>query len=71
MSSQPSGTSLTVDELEERIAAKDSWSFKECLALAAEYGVKTRMVILMVHSNGKTYIDREETPEDDLDPMDK
>ena len=51
--------------------AKDSWSFKECLALAAEYGVKTRMVILMVHSHGKTYIDREETPEDDLDPMDK
>ena len=60
-----------MDEIEERIAAQDSWSFKECLALAAEFGVKTRMVILMVHSQGKTYIDREETPPDDADPIDR
>ena len=60
-----------MDELEDRIAAKDSWSFKECLALAAEFGVKTRMVILLVHSHGKTYIDSEEAQRDDLDPMDR
>lgn len=35
-----------MDELEQRIAAKDAWTFKECLGLAVEFSVKTREVAL-------------------------
>ena len=48
-----------MDKLEQRIAEKESWTFRECAGLAAELNVKTRMVILMVHQLGKTYIDSE------------
>ena len=50
-----------MDELEQRIAAKESWTFKECLGLAAEFSVKTRMVIIMVLAQGKNYVDTSET----------
>jgi len=52
-----------MDELEQRIAAKDAWTFKECLGLAVEFSVKTRMVILLVLAQGKTYTDTSETDE--------
>ena len=52
-----------MDKLEQRIAEKESWTFRECVGLAAELNIKTRMVILMVHQLGKTYIDSErDTP---------
>ena len=46
-----------MDDLEKRIASKDIWTFKECVGLAAEFNVKTRMIILLVHELGKTYLD--------------
>ena len=46
-----------MDHQEERIASKDVWTYNECEGLAAEFNVKTRMIILMVHELGKTYVD--------------
>ena len=43
--------------LEQKIAEKDSWTFSECVGLAAEYGMKTRAVIAYVMLQGKHYID--------------
>ncbi|MDG2072639.1 MAG: hypothetical protein P8J55_13170 [Pseudomonadales bacterium] len=43
--------------------AKNAWTFKECLGLAAEFNVKTRMVILLVLAQGKTYTDTSKTDE--------
>ena len=55
--SKPLAVYLYMDELEQRIADKETWTFRECVGLAAEFNVKTRMVVLMVHQLGKTYID--------------
>ena len=44
-------------ELEKRIDEQDTWTFKECLALAAEFNIKTRYVVVMVMARGKNYVD--------------
>ena len=44
-------------ELLQRIDAQDTWTFKECLGLAAEFNMKTRFVIVTVLSRGKNYVD--------------
>ena len=41
--------------LEERIDAQEQWTFRECLGLAAEFNVKTRMVVVTVLARGKGY----------------
>ena len=43
--------------LEQRIDDQDDWTFQECLGLAAEYGVKTRVVVVTVLSRGKGYLE--------------
>lgn len=43
--------------LEERIDQKDSWTFRECLGLAAEFNVKVRVVVVTVLARGKDYVD--------------
>ena len=48
--------------LEERIEEQDEWTFQECLGLAAEYGEKPRMVVIMVLAAGKNYVDGEGLP---------
>ena len=45
------------EEIERRIAAQDTWTFKECLALAAEFNLKTRHVVALVMARGKNYVD--------------
>ncbi len=50
---------MNQNELEERIASQETWTFRECLALAAEFNMKTRMVIALILARGKTYIDQE------------
>ncbi|MDG2070602.1 MAG: hypothetical protein P8J55_02470 [Pseudomonadales bacterium] len=52
-----------MEDLEQRIATQESWTFKECLGLADEFGVKTRMVILTVFCQGKNYVDTSEQDE--------
>lgn len=47
--------------LEQRIDEQDVWTFSDCLGLAAEYGTKVRMVIVMVYARGKTYVERDLT----------
>ncbi len=47
------------DELEKRIREQEEWTFKDCLGLAAEFNIKTRVVVLMVLASGKSYIDGE------------
>lgn len=47
-------------ELVARIAAKDTWTFRECVGLASEFNLKPRYVIAFLLSQGKTYIDHEE-----------
>jgi hypothetical protein len=44
-------------ELERRIDAQDAWTFRECLALAAEFDTKTRLVVALVMMKGKRYSD--------------
>jgi hypothetical protein len=44
--------------LEERIDAQEQWSFRECLGLAAEFDVKTRMVVVLVLARGKHYVEQ-------------
>ena len=48
---------LIQEELEKRIAGQETWTFKECLALAAEYNLKTRFVVALVMARGKNYVD--------------
>ena len=48
--------------LAERIDEQDVWTFSDCLGLAAEYDTKVRMVIVSVYSRGKTYVERDLTP---------
>lgn len=43
--------------LEERIDQKDTWTFRECLGLASEFGIKVRVVVVTVLARGKHYID--------------
>jgi len=45
------------EELKKRISEQDTWTFKECLGLAAEFNLKTRYVIVMVLAQGKNYAD--------------
>ena len=45
--------------LEERLAEQDTWTFRECVGLAAEYGTKTRQVIVTLMVLGKNYVDDE------------
>lgn len=45
--------------LEERIDQQDSWTFRECLALASELNMKVRVVVVTVLARGKRYIDGE------------
>jgi hypothetical protein len=52
-----------MEDLEQRSATQESWTFKECLGLADEFGVKTRMVILTVFAQGKNYVDTSGTGE--------
>ncbi len=47
------------DKLFERIDSQEVWTFRECLGLASELNMKTRMVIAMVHQRGKQYEDTE------------
>ena len=44
-------------KLLERIRSQDAWTFRECLGLASEFNLKTRMVIIMVMAQGKIYVD--------------
>lgn len=44
--------------LEQRIDAQEQWTFRECLGLAAEFDVKTRMVVVMVLARGKSYVEQ-------------
>ena len=60
MSCKQVRSELTMEDLEQRIATQESWTFKECLGLADEFGVKTRMVILTVFCQGKNYVDTSE-----------
>ena len=43
--------------LEERIDEKDTWTFRECLGLAAELNLKVRLVVATVFARGKNYVD--------------
>ena len=45
------------EELEKIINQQESWTFKECLGLAAEHGVRTRLVVALVLACGKNYVD--------------
>jgi len=47
------------EELEKRIDAQEVWTFRECLGLAVDFGIKTRMVIALVLMKGKQYVDQE------------
>jgi len=47
------------EELEKRIDAQDVWTFRECVGLAVDFGMKTRMVIALVLMKGKEYVDHE------------
>ena len=51
--------------LEERIDTQDTWTFRECLGLAAELNVKVRVVVATVFARGKNYVDHDQTNEDD------
>lgn len=54
------------DDLESRIQEKEIWTFKECLGLAAELNLKTRVVVATVLAAGKDYVDGEPpTPTDE------
>lgn len=44
-------------ELLRRIHTQDTWTFPECLALGAEFGVKTRFIVALVMMQGKHYVD--------------
>lgn len=44
-------------ELRDRIESQAVWTFPECLALAAEFGLKTRFVVAMIMMLGRTYVD--------------
>lgn len=46
-------------ELRQRIESQAVWTFPECLALAAEFGLKTRFVVAMIMMLGRTYVDGE------------
>ena len=41
----------------ERIRSREVWTFQDCVGLGAEFSVKTRVIIAMVHAEGKTYQD--------------
>jgi hypothetical protein len=43
--------------LEERIDQQDTWTFRECLGLAAQFNVKVRVVVVTVLARGKNYVD--------------
>ena len=47
------------EELEKRIDSQEVWTFRECLGLAVDFGMKTRMVIVLVLMKGKEYVDHE------------
>lgn len=48
--------------LEERIDAQEQWTFRECVGLASDFQVRTRMVVVTVLARGKSY--SEKAPED-------
>ncbi len=45
--------------LEDRLAEQDVWTFRECVGLGAQFGVKTRVVIVTLLALGKNYLDEE------------
>ena len=47
------------ESLTERIDAKETWTFAQCLGLASEYNVKVRVVIATVFARGKQYEESE------------
>ena len=47
------------ETLQQRIDSQEEWTFAECVALADEFGMKVRMVVVTVFSRGKRYIDRD------------
>ena len=53
-------------QLIERINSQEIWTFHECLGLASEFNMKTRMVIIIVMAQGKTYRDGGEDGKDTL-----
>lgn len=57
MCSAGTGSAATGPTLEERIDQKDTWTFRECLGLAAEFNVKVRIVVVTVLARGKNYVD--------------
>ena len=50
------------DTLEERIETQEEWTFTEVLGLSTEFGIKPRMIISMLFSQGKRYVDGEGLP---------
>lgn len=54
-------------EIERRIDARESWTHRECIGLAAEFSTKPRYVIALVHARGKRYIDNEHDSKPDPD----
>ena len=54
------------EELEKRIDEQEVWTFRECLGLAVDFGLKTRMVIAQVLMQGKEYVDHETINKADL-----
>ena len=56
------GYRYMAETLEERIDTQDEWTFSEVLGLSAEFGIKPRMIISMLFSQGKRYVDGEGLP---------
>ncbi|MBM4206121.1 MAG: hypothetical protein FJ194_18560 [Gammaproteobacteria bacterium] len=44
-------------ELKSQIESQAIWTFPECIALAAEFGLKPRFVVAMIMMLGRTYQD--------------
>ena len=54
--------------LQERIAERRVWTFKDCLGLAAEFNMKPRAVVVMVLAQGATYVDGDTRPAPTAEP---
>jgi hypothetical protein len=59
------------EDLDERIQSQDEWTFRECVGLASEFGLKARTVVVMVLGAGKRYVDGEGLPSEADGPKDR
>ena len=50
------------EALIKRIETQETWTFQECVGLAAEFSMKTRAVIAFVMMQGKDYVDGPVSP---------